>query len=87
MKELTIKIIDPIGLHARPASNLALAANKFVSSIKLISNGKEANLKSTMNIMALGVKTGTEVTFKFEGSDEDLALEEIKKVLVKENIA
>ncbi|UUD36495.1 HPr family phosphocarrier protein [Mycoplasmopsis citelli] len=87
MKEITVKILDPIGLHARPASNLVSVATKFSSNIKLVSNGREANLKSIMNVMALGVKSGSEVTFKFDGTDEDAAFEAIKEVLKKENIA
>ncbi|WP_036464131.1 HPr family phosphocarrier protein [Mycoplasmopsis sturni] len=87
MKELAVKIIDPIGLHARPASNLVSVATKFQSNIKLVANGKEANLKSIMNVMALGVKTGTEVVFKCDGADEEAALEAIKEVLAKEQIA
>ncbi|VEU76097.1 HPr family phosphocarrier protein [Mycoplasmopsis columboralis] len=87
MKEITVKIVDPIGLHARPASNLVSVATKFSSNVKLVANGREANLKSIMNVMALGVKSGAEVTFKFDGVDEEQALEAIQEVLKKENIA
>lgn len=79
--EIKIKIIDPIGLHARPASIVVQQASKFKSNIKLIANGKEANLKSIMSIMALGVKTNTEITIIADGSDEKEALEKIKKTM------
>lgn len=67
MKEFTCKIIDPIGLHARPATLIVSTASKFKSDAKLSSGGKEGNLKSIMNIMALGVKSGAEVTIKISG--------------------
>ncbi len=79
--EIKIKIIDPIGLHARPASIVVQQASKFKSNIKLIANGKEANLKSIMSIMALGVKTNTEITIIADGSDAKEALEKIKKTM------
>lgn len=79
--EIKIKIIDPIGLHARPASIVVQQASKFKSNIKLIANGKEANLKSIMSIMALGVKTNTEITIIADGNDEKEALEKIKKTM------
>ncbi|UUM19624.1 MULTISPECIES: HPr family phosphocarrier protein [unclassified Mycoplasma] len=87
MKELTVIITDPIGLHARPASNLVTTATKFSSNIKLVHGTKEANLKSIMNVMALGVKSGAEVTFKVDGVDEEAALKAIEAVIEKENIA
>ncbi|AHK22156.1 HPr family phosphocarrier protein [Candidatus Hepatoplasma crinochetorum] len=79
--EIKIKIIDPIGLHARPASIVVQQASKFKSNIKLIANGKEANLKSIMSIMALGVKTNTEITIIADGNDAKEALEKIKKTM------
>lgn len=79
--EINVKIIDPIGLHARPASIIVQQANKFKSNIKLVVNGKEANLKSIMSVMALGVKTNTEVKIVVDGDDAKEALEQIKKAM------
>ncbi len=86
MKEITKKITDPIGLHARPASLVVKEANTFESDMKIFSDGKEGNLKSIMNIMAMGVKTGEEITIKIEGKDEDKAIAAIEKVLVDNNL-
>ncbi|MFV8479490.1 HPr family phosphocarrier protein [Mycoplasma sp. T193] len=81
MKEFSSKIIDPIGLHARPATLIVSTATKFKSDSKLIYNGREANLKSIMNIMALGVKHGAEITIKVSGDDETDAVKAIKGAL------
>ncbi|MFV8401083.1 HPr family phosphocarrier protein [Mycoplasma sp. 005V] len=81
MKEFSSKIIDPIGLHARPATLIVSTATKFKSDSKLIYNGREANLKSIMNIMALGVKHGAEITIKVSGEDEADAVKAIKGAL------
>ncbi len=86
MKELTKIITDPIGLHARPASLVVKEANAFESDMKIFSNGKEGNLKSIMNIMAMGVKTDEEITIKITGKDEDKAIAAIEKVLVDNNL-
>ncbi|EFF41851.1 HPr family phosphocarrier protein [Mycoplasmopsis alligatoris] len=86
MKEFTCTIIDPAGLHARPASIIVGTAGKFKSDSKVISAGREGNLKSIMNIMALGVKHGTEITIKISGEDEEAALQAIKDALVSNNL-
>ncbi len=79
--ELVVKIIDPIGLHARPASIMVQTANKFASDITLKYSGKEANLKSIMSVMALGVKTNEEITIVANGEDAEKAISEIKKAM------
>lgn len=61
MKEFTASIIDPIGLHARPASVVSTIASKFKSDVQIVldKTGKVGNLKSIMNVMSLGVKKAT----------------------------
>ncbi|CAM9101867.1 HPr family phosphocarrier protein [Mycoplasma marinum] len=86
MAQFTAKITDPVGLHARPASVTVSAASKFDSEIKIETNGKSGNLKSIMNIMALGVKQGDEITITAEGSDADAAIAEIKSTMEKNNL-
>ena len=75
MKEFKYTITDPEGIHARPAGELVKAAKEFASTIKLNKDG----------IMGLAVKQGNEVTFTFEGEDEDAAYEAIS-AFVKENL-
>ncbi|AMD81038.1 PTS system phosphocarrier protein HPr [Mycoplasmopsis canis PG 14] len=81
MKEFTCKIIDPIGLHARPTSLVTAIAAKYKSEAKLSYNGREGNLKSITNIMALGIKYGAEITIKTSGEDEQEAIDAIRKSL------
>ncbi|WP_339022920.1 HPr family phosphocarrier protein [Spiroplasma endosymbiont of Crioceris asparagi] len=81
MTSLKVTIIDPVGLHARPASILTKEASKFSSEIKIKSGEKEGNLKSIMNIMALAIKTNTEVTIMATGSDEKEAIVSIEKAM------
>ncbi|ARU92262.1 phosphocarrier protein Hpr [Spiroplasma clarkii] len=79
-------ITDPVGLHARPASVLSKEASKFASDIKLKCGDKEANLKSIMNVMALAVKTGSEITVEAEGADEKEAITAIEQSMKDNSI-
>lgn len=83
MAKFTAKVIDPIGIHARPASELTKIANSFSSDIKIISKGKEGNAKSIMNIMALGIKKDDEITIEANGGDAEEAISKIKSELEK----
>ena len=86
MAKITVKVTDPVGLHARPASIVVSAASKFASDITISSEGKSGNLKSIMNVMALGVKQGQEITIEAKGADADNAVAEINKVMKENNL-
>ncbi|QZE12304.1 HPr family phosphocarrier protein [Mycoplasma sp. Ms02] len=86
MKEFKCVIADPIGLHARPATLLVQAAAKYKSDSRIISGSREGNLKSIMNVMALGIKHGAEVTFRVTGEDEEEAVLAIEQALKTNNL-
>ncbi len=86
MTSFTVKITDPVGLHARPASLIVATASKFKSDIKIQANGKTGNLKSIMNIMSLGVKGDQEITIEASGDDEHEAIKIIKEEMEKNNL-
>lgn len=85
--EINVVIKDPIGLHARPASIICQEANKYKSDINLVSpEGKSANLKSIMSVMALGIKNGETVKISAKGADEEEAINSIKAAMQKSNL-
>ncbi|WP_434341841.1 HPr family phosphocarrier protein [Mycoplasma putrefaciens] len=86
MATFTAVITDKVGLHARPASVIAKEASKFSSEITIIAGEKKGNLKSIMNVMAMAIKTGTEVTIQADGSDADNAIEAIKRAMVESGL-
>lgn len=76
-------IIDcPQGIHLRPAGSLCETAMQFASHVTLeLPNGRSANAKSVLSVLAAGVRCGDEILLKCDGSDEQEALEKVKKVL------
>ena len=48
MKEITVTVVDPVGLHARPATVAVNAASKFKSEVKVSYKGRTVNMKSIM---------------------------------------
>jgi phosphocarrier protein HPr len=70
-------IINKTGLHARPASEFVAAATKFKSkiTIKRIDSDKEANVKSIVFVLSLGLTRGTQVEIAASGEDEAEAVD------------
>jgi len=69
MIEKTVTVMNKAGLHARTAALFVTRAGDFTCDIRLVRNGKEANARSIMGIMSLGITRGAEITIKAEGED------------------
>ena len=57
------------GLHARPAALLAQRAKAFGAQASLSAHGRNANARSVVAIMALGVRQGDELSIQASGAD------------------
>jgi phosphotransferase system HPr (HPr) family protein len=76
VKHLHLKVINEVGLHARPAAVFVQEANAFQSDIQLRNASKESewvDAKSILGVLTLGVEQGHEVEIKIEGEDEEEA--------------
>lgn len=69
------------GVHARPASVLAKTAMKCSSDILIKIGEKSINPKSVLNIMAAGIKSGTEITVECSGDTEKQDLQAIIDII------
>lgn len=77
MKSRKIQVVNPSGLHLRPAGLLCQTSMKFKSKILILYKDKEINAKSVLNVMASGIKCGTEIEVQCTGDDEEEALEAV----------
>lgn len=78
-KKLTI--MNPSGLHLRPAGILSQTAMKFKSDTIIECGEKKITAKSVLNVMAAGIKCGTEINLICEGPDEEEALKTISEAI------
>jgi len=81
-KQLIIK--NKQGLHARPAAMFVQIANKFDSKITIKNNEEEVNGKSIMGILMLGAESGSTIIVEAEGSDAEIAMVELEKIITSE---
>ena len=78
MQEVKVVVVDPVGLHARPATVAVNAASKCKCKVSVSFKGKTVDMKSIMGVMSLGVYSGTTITISCEGEDEADAMQAIK---------
>lgn len=70
-----------VALHARPAGLFVREAARFSASITLSANGKHANAKSILEVLALGATGGTDVAIEASGDDAVEAAEDLAAFL------
>ena len=71
----TVKVVNTLGLHARPAAKIVDSAARYASDIKLIYDEKEVDAKSIMSVVLLAAPCGAELSLKINGDDEAAALQ------------
>lgn len=81
MVSRTLTVTNPSGLHLRPAGVLSQTAMKFKSDVIIECGEKRIVAKSVLNVMAAGIKCGTEINVICEGEDEAEALETLAKAI------
>ncbi len=86
MREIKVIVVDPVGLHARPATVAVNAASKFKSEVNISYKERSINMKSIMGVMSLGIPTQSEITITCEGEDEDAAIQAIEDILKAQKV-
>lgn len=83
-RTIEVQILNPAGLHARPAAQIVERAKEFEATIELASGKRTANARSIMSVLALGADTGDQVTITADGPDEDEAVDFIVGIVTDE---
>ena len=74
-------VVNPLGLHARPAAQIVRTANDFASEIRLEKDGMEVNGKSIMGVMMLAAECGSTIRIRAAGADADAALDALCRLV------
>jgi len=81
MPEREVKIVNKLGIHARPAAEIVKTAGKFRSSITIVRDDLEVNAKSIMGVMMLAAEFGATIVLRAIGEDADTALDALASVI------
>jgi phosphocarrier protein HPr len=79
--EREAQIVNPLGLHARPAAQLVRLASTFQSDIFFAKDGMEVNGKSIMGVMMLAAECGSTIVIRASGVDADRAVQALAELV------
>ena len=72
-----VRIVNRLGLHARPAAHFVRLASRFVAEIYVSRDSVEVNGKSIMGVMMLAAEEGARIEIRAEGEDAARAVAEL----------
>ncbi len=81
MIEKKVKIVNKLGIHARPATLFTQTANKYEAEIEVEKDGMVVDGKSILGLLMLVAGKGSEIIIRADGPDEEEALKELIKLV------
>jgi phosphocarrier protein HPr len=72
--ERAVEIVNPLGLHARPAAEFVKLASRFRADVDVEKDGMTVNGKSIMGVMTLAAECGSTIRIRSSGDDAEAAL-------------
>jgi len=81
MPEREARIVNKLGIHARPAAEIVKTAAKFKSNITIVRDDLEVNAKSIMGVMMLAAEFGSTIVVRAVGDDAEAALDALCAVI------
>ncbi len=82
MTETALTIAIPTGLHARPAAQFVRAAASFASRVTISARDRNADAKSMLAVMSLGLACGSEIVLAADGPDEQACIDALAAILL-----
>jgi len=76
--ETVVALPADVALHARPAAQFVRTAVGFSADIAIAVNGRQADAKSLLAVLALGAEGGTELRLTASGEDAPRALDALR---------
>jgi phosphocarrier protein len=72
--EEQVTIVNPQGMHARPAAEFVKIAARFTAEITVSKDGHAVNGKSILGVMTLAAECGSTIVIAADGPDADEAV-------------
>ena len=84
MKQIHYVVTNRLGIHARPCAVFAQGCTEFRSLVRVKNGEKEANGRSVLELIKLGLKKDDVMTIEIEGTDEEACYDAIMNILDEE---
>ena len=77
-----LTLLNPQGLHARPAAQIATAVGALAADVAVEAGGRRADAASSLELMTLAAGQGTEITVSATGADAEQAIATVSELVL-----
>jgi phosphocarrier protein HPr len=74
VRRKTIRVINPLGFHARAAAKFVAEASRFDAQVSVVFKDKEMDGKSILGLLLLAAPCGASIQVRVDGRDENEAM-------------
>ena len=75
-----VLVANQLGLHARPASQIAREAQAFAANIHIVGQGQFVDAKSILDILTLSAAQGSTLEIRASGADAAQAVDRLTEL-------
>lgn len=79
--EAKVVLTNKMGLHARPSTQIATTASRFVADVRITKDEVVADAKSVLELLMLAAECGSELVLSAEGDDAAQAVNALKVLI------
>ena len=76
-----VTVVNPEGIHMRPADMLVRMASQFSSDVEVTKDGQSADAKSIMSILMLAADVGSQLEIGASGDDAEEAIKAVARLI------
>ena len=77
-----LTLINPLGLHARPAAQIATAVGALSADVVVEAGGQHADAASSLELLTLGAGQGAEITVSATGTEAARAVAAVRELVL-----
>ena len=81
MQKIQVKVINVLGVHARPSAKIAQLTSRFSCSVWLAVQGRRADARNIVAVMLLAAGVGSTITIETSGPDEKEAIDALTELI------
>ncbi len=81
MKRKTLRVVNPLGFHARAAAKFVAEASRFDCQVTVVFKDKEMDGKSILGLLLLAAPCGASIQVSASGRDEKEAIKALSALV------
>ena len=81
MQKIQVKVMNALGIHARPSAKIVHLASKFTCSVWLAVRERRVNARNIVAVMLLAAGVGSTITIETSGPDEKEAIDALTDLI------